>query len=155
MDLIYRISGREAKELNKTIVDTQNILNAKITELDTEQSLCAAYAKRVTLLEKAERYYVSQMAELNQVNKNLRATVESEINRNSKAEQEIQKANILVQDAKDTVFLLQKELELREEQFNELIADISKLRQQLDNLQKPTIPTNTLNAKLHNMRKGR
>jgi chromosome segregation ATPase len=152
MDIIYRLSGREAKDLNAQLVETQNQLNDRINQLESEQSLVVSCQKRILVLEKAVKYHEENKVEHLQEIKKLKGNLEQERTLKEAALSEVQKANEVVEDAKKTIFDVQQDLASKNADLNNMIDTVSKMEQQIKQLQMPKVPQTKLGQKLNSIK---
>ena len=145
-DIIYRLSGREAADLNKEIVKTQNILNEKITQLDSLESLNTAYLKRITVLEKAEKYYTQKISDLEdeiKLHKRHRIEANNAVNDASEA---IKKAEL-------QAFNIAQDLARKNADLNDMILKVSQLEQRIKAMPLQ-VPETKLNKKIKSLKQN-
>lgn len=145
MDFIYRLSGREAADLQKEIVKTQNILNEKITEVDSLETLNKKYLEKITSLEKDVKYY-----------QNTEAAQDHQIKLLKKSKNEalaaVSDANAKLADAETQFFNISQELAQRNSDFNDMILKVSQLEHKLKDIS-TVVPKTAFGEKIQNIKK--
>jgi chromosome segregation ATPase len=138
-NFLNRITGRERRHFMKELIQTQNLLNARINEVDSLERLNEAYGKRIALIEKAMTYHEREKHQAFEKNKMLNKELELCRDVKDKALVAVREANAKIKEAEGMVFEVNQDLASKNADLNDMLDTVSRLEQKIKELSMPKV----------------